>query len=205
MLNKKNILLTLLWLFVIGLIVTSVQAASISIDDPIGTQGSMSAFFDNILSHLLNIIGYIALLFIVMGGIMYVLSGMGGGNENLKKMAQNTLTFAIIGLALAAAGPTFLREVKVVVLGSPTAVMPTDLNTAPTLTAIITRALTFLLSIIGILAIISLVIGGIMYVFASGSVDVAKRATKTIVYSLLGIVVAGGALIIIQKIAELLQ
>ena len=205
MLNKKNILLTLLWLFVIGLIVTGVQAASISIDDPIGTQGSMSAFFDNILSHLLNIIGYIALLFIVMGGIMYVLSGMGGGNENLKKMAQNTLTFAIIGLALAAAGPTFLREVKVVVLGSPTAVMPTDLNAAPTLTAIVTRALTFLLSIIGILAIISLVIGGIMYVFASGSVDVAKRATKTIVYSLLGIVVAGGALIIIQKIAELLR
>ncbi len=205
MLTKKNILLTLLWLFVIGLVVTNVQAASISIDDPIGTQGSMSAFFDNVLSRLLNIIGYIAVLFIVIGGIMYVLSGMGGGNENLKKMAQNTLTFAIIGLALAAAGPTFLREIKTVVLGSPTAVMPTDLNEAPTLTAIVTRALTFLLSIIGILAIISLVIGGIMYVFAAGSVDIAKRATKTIIYSLLGIIIAGGALIIVQKIAELLQ
>jgi hypothetical protein len=178
--------------------------AEIRIINPVGTP-SITGFFEGVMLHLRNVIAYLAVLFIVIGGIMYVLAGMGGGNEELKKMAQNTLTFAIVGLALAVAGPSFLREIKTIVLGGPDAAMPTTLEQAPTLTAIVVRTLRFLLSIIGILAIISLLIGGIMYIFAAGSADVAKRATKTITYSLLGVAVAGLALILVSRVATLLQ
>ena len=209
--SKKRNFLTLLALllfisiFSLGFMSDVLGApANIEIHNPTGTP-TITGFFENVMVHLNNIIAYVAVLFIVIGGIMYVMSGMGGGNETLKKAAQNTLTFAIIGLAIAAAGPSFLKEIKTIVLGGPNAGMPTNLNQAPSLIEIIRRALTFLLSIIGILAIISLMIGGIMYVLAAGSVDIAKRATKTIAYSLVGIIVAGLALILVSRVATLIQ
>ncbi len=198
----KKIFLTLFLLFILTTLICNAQA-HISIINPVGTP-TLTGFFENVMSHLLSVIAYVAVLFIVVGGIMYVMSGMGGGNDGLKKAAQNTLTFAIIGLALAVAGPSFLKELKTIVLGSPTAPVPTNLSQAPSLVDIVRRTLSFLLSIVGILAIIGLVLGGIMYIFAAGSVDVAKRATKMIGYSLLGIVVSGTALIVVRKVAELI-
>ena len=198
----KKIFLTLFFLFILTTLICNAQA-HISIINPVGTP-TLTGFFENVMSHLLSVIAYVAVLFIVIGGIMYVMSGMGGGNDSLKKLAQNTLTFAIIGLALAVAGPSFLKELKTIVLGSPTAPVPINLNQAPSLVDIVRRALSFLLSIVGVLAIIGLVLGGIMYIFAAGSVDVAKRATKMIGYSLLGIIVSGTALIIVRKVAELI-
>ncbi len=198
----KKIFLTLFFLFILTTLICNAQA-HISIINPVGTP-TLTGFFENVMSHLLSVIAYVAVLFIVIGGIMYVMSGMGGGNDSLKKLAQNTLTFAIIGLALAVAGPSFLKELKTIVLGSPTAPVPINLNQAPSLVDIVRRALSFLLSIVGVLAIIGLVLGGIMYIFAAGSVDVAKRATKMIGYSLLGIVVSGTALIVVRKVAELI-
>ncbi len=198
----KKIFLTLFFLFILTTLICNAQA-HISIINPVGTP-TLTGFFENIMSHLLSVIAYVAVLFIVIGGIMYVMSGIGGGNDSLKKLAQNTLTFAIIGLALAVAGPSFLKELKTIVLGSPTAPVPINLNQAPSLVDIVRRALSFLLSIVGVLAIMGLVLGGIMYIFAAGSVDVAKRATKMIGYSLLGIVVSGTALIVVRKVAELI-
>ena len=199
----KKILLPSLLLFILTALTCTAASVNVKIINPVGTP-TLTGFLENIMSHLLSIIAYVAVLFIVIGGIMYVMSGMGGGNDNLKKLAQNTLTFAIIGLALAVAGPSFLKELKTIVLGSPTADVQMNLNRAPSLVEIVQRALSFLLSIVGVLAIIGLVLGGIMYIFAAGSVDVAKRATKMIGYSLLGIIVSGTALIIVKKVAELI-
>ncbi len=200
----KKILFPLLLLFILTALTCTAASVDVTIANPLGEQNSIASFLENIMSHLLSIIAYVAVLFIVIGGIMYVMSGMGGGNDGLKKAAQNTLTFAIIGLALAVAGPSFLKELKTIVLGSPTADVPMNLNQAPSLVEIVQRALSFLLSIVGVLAIIGLVLGGIMYIFAAGSVDVAKRATKMIGYSLLGIIISGTALIIVKKVAELI-
>jgi hypothetical protein len=135
---------------------------------------------------------------------MYLISGMGGGNENMKKMAQTTIVFAIIGLALTAAAPAFLKQIKVIVLGGADANMPVSIGEAPTIATIVTNTLTFLLSITGILAIISLVIGGIMYVMA-GTMDVAERAGKTIKYSIIGIVTVSVAVMIVRQIVDLIE
>ena len=198
----KKIFLLLITSLFFGLAITC-QAVNISIENPVGTP-TITGFFENVMSNLLNIIAYLSVLFIVIGGIMYILAGTGGGNESLKKAAQNTLAFAIIGLAIAGAGPSFLKEIKTVVLGSPTAPMPTDLNQAPSLAQIVRRALAFLLSILGVLGIIGLMLSGMMYIFATGSVETARRATKMFFYSVLGVIVAGVALIIVKKVAELI-
>ena len=183
--------------------VFAAPADIIVVQNPVGTP-TLTNFFENVMVKLGSIIAYLAVLAIVIGGIMYIISGMGGGNENMKKIAQNTIVFAIIGLALAAAGPAFLKQIKIIVLGGAGAAMPVNIGDAPTIATIVTNTLEFLLSIVGILAIISLTIGGIMYIMA-GSVDIAQRAMKTITYSIIGIVVTAVALMIVRKIVELIE
>jgi hypothetical protein len=181
----------------------SAETTTIEIINPVGTD-SLTGFFENVMTKLGGVVAYLAILAIVVGGIMYLIAGIGGGNENMKKMAQTTIVFAIIGLALTAAAPAFLRQIKVIVLGGADVAMPVSIGKAPSMADIVKEALNFLLSITGILAIISLVVGGIMYIMA-GTIDVAERATKTIQYSIVGIVVISAALIIVQKIVDFIQ
>jgi len=176
---------------------------NIEFQNPVGVS-SLTDFFENVMVKLGSIVAYLAVLAIVFGGIMYIISGMGGGNENMKKMAQTTIVFAIIGLALTAIAPAFLKQIKIIVLGDANANMPIGIGAAPTISTIVSSTLTFLLSITGILAIISLVMGGIMYVTA-GTIDVAERAGKTIKYSIVGIVVVSSAVMIIQQVVNFIE
>ena len=176
---------------------------NIVINNPVGVS-SLTAFFENVMVKLGSIVAYLAVVAIVVGGVMYLISGMGGGNENMKKMAETTIVFAIVGLALTAIAPAFLKQIKIIVLGGADKAMPVGIGQAPTIATIVKNTLVFLLSITGILAIISLVMGGIMYVMA-GTMDVAERAGKTIKYSIIGIVVISTAVMVVTKIVELIE
>jgi len=206
--TNKKVLLLVIFLATVGLALSLASHFSlaaptnIEFKNPVGTP-SLTDFLQNVMVKLGSIIAFLATLALVIGGVMYILSATGGGNETMKKLAQQTITFAIIGLALAVAGPAFLKEIKVIVLGGENAPMPTNIGQAPSVAEIVGRALQFLLSIVGILAIIGLVIGGIMYLLA-GTVDVAERAGKTIKYSIVGMIATGMSLIIVKKIVELI-
>ncbi len=201
---KKFIIITIFSIGMISLGNFALAAdTNISINNPVGV-GTLTDFLENVMVKLGSIVAYLAVVAIVVSGIMYLISGMGGGNENMKKMAETTLVFAIIGLALTAAAPAFLQQIKIIVLGGADAPMPVSIGEAPTIATIVMNTLTFLLSITGILAIISLVIGGIMYVVA-GTIDVAERAGKTIKYSIIGIVIVSAAMMIVKQIVDFIQ
>jgi hypothetical protein len=208
MLSKlKKLIILLVIVLGVGIITPGnfALAASTSIEfqNPVGVS-SLTDFFENVMVKLGSIVAYLAVLAIVIGGIMYIISGMGGGNENMKSMAQTTIVFAIIGLALTAIAPAFLKQIKIIVLGDVNANMPVSIGSAPSIADIVGRTLTFLLSITGILAIISLVMGGIMYVMA-GTIDVAERAGKTIMYSIIGIVTISAAVMIVKQVVEFIE
>ncbi|HLB50558.1 MAG TPA: hypothetical protein VJL38_00055 [Patescibacteria group bacterium] len=78
------------------------------------------------------------------------------------------------------------------------------ISDAPRVATVMGDALQFLLSILGVCAIIGLVVAGILYLFSSGDerqIEHAKTATK---YSIIGIAVALGALVILNAIAGFL-
>lgn len=73
-------------------------------------------------------------------------------------------------------------------------------ESAPTIQEILIRVLDFLLSIFAVLAIISAVVAGILYMKSAGSekdLETAKRATR---YVLIGILVGLGVLVIVKQI-----
>jgi hypothetical protein len=76
------------------------------------------------------------------------------------------------------------------------------ISSAPSISSAGINILNFLLSVAGIIAIISLVIAGSMYLIISGDekkMQVAKRAMQT---SILGIILAMGGMIFVRVIGQ---
>jgi hypothetical protein len=150
-----------------------------------------------LLSSLLGLIVTLALIMLVIGAFLYITSA---GDEGRMETGKKTILAALIGLALGIAAPAFLREIGSI-LGWTTSDIPAGVGTSLTLIEIASRILSFLLTIIGILAIIMLIIGGIMYLTAAGNEDQIDRGKKIVKYSLIGITIALAALVLVRQVA----
>lgn len=162
----------------------------------------VSDLLNSILNNLMGLIAVTAVLFIVIGGVMYVTSG---GSETMINRAKKTWTAAVIGLAIALGAPTFLKTIQEILGGKDDGASAEDwVKDGLTLKEVVTRTLDLLLSIFGILAIIALVVGGVMYLTAYGDekkIDTGKNVVK---YAIIGIVVALASLVIVRQISTLL-
>ena len=195
--KKRTIASILSIVFLLSALFFAFDFAHASVSFNFMANRTITGFFQSILSHLQGVIAFLAVLFLVISGVLYIASA---GNSSLVTAAKMCLLGAIVGFALAMAGPSFLREIQIIIYGSPTAVIPTNLSAAPTIAEIVTRALSFLLSILGMLAIIGLTVSGIMYLSAMGGTAQAENAKKAMKYSIIGIAVALGSLILIRQI-----
>jgi len=160
--------------------------------NPLGANNSIEAVLGNIMKYLQGIAGTIAVIFIIIGGIMYMISG---GSKEMAERAKKTLIFAIAGLAIVLAAPLFYTEIKAVLSGS---------SPGSALQQLLLNTLKLLLSIVGFLAIISMVVGAIWMFTAVGDEDRYELGKKTAGYSILGLVIALSALIIANQVTNLL-
>lgn len=156
----------------------------------------MEQVLDSILGTLRGIIVVLSLVFIVIGAVLYITSA---GDEGRMKTAKGAITASMIGLAIGIAAPSFLKEIGSVLGWG--AVSSSAVAGAATLSQIATNVLNFLLSIVGVLAIIMLVVGGIMYLTAAGDEDRIDTGKKIVKYSVIGILVALASLVIVSQVA----
>lgn len=151
------------------------------------------------LAYTQGVIVTIALVFLVLGGIFYIFSA---GNEKNIGTAKKMITAAMIGLAIGIAAPSFLKEIAAILnWGNGTNNIPAEVNAAPSLMTIASNLLNFLLAMVGILAMLMIVVGGLMYFAAGGDekkTDVAKNIVK---FAIIGTAVALVSLIIVRTIA----
>ncbi len=170
---------------------------SITFDNPLKFN-TVEEVLGSLLGALRGIIVVLALIAIVIGAILYITST---GNDSRMTLAKGAITAAMIGLAIGIAAPSFLLQIGDILGWGPV------VNSLPpetrTLTAIALSVLQFLLSIVGVLAIIMLVVGGIMYMTAAGNEDRIDTGKKIVTYSIVGIAVALAALVIVTQIAVL--
>jgi hypothetical protein len=73
---------------------------------------------------------------------------------------------------------------------------------APSFKNIGLNVLFFLLSVAGIIAIIGLVISGVRYFFANGDTGMMETAKKSAKYSLVGVILAMGGMILIKTVGQ---
>ncbi len=69
------------------------------------------------------------------------------------------------------------------------------------MSTIVTQVLGWLAFMFGALAMVTLVICGILYLFSAGDEEQARAAKKCIMYAIIGIIVAGMAYTIVASIA----
>jgi hypothetical protein len=73
------------------------------------------------------------------------------------------------------------------------------------ISGIITKVMSWFLSLIGVFGILGFLFSGSMYLLAAGDDDLIKRAKKTMTYSIVGIVVALIGLVALTAIFNLLD
>jgi len=151
-----------------------------------------------LLAALQGIIVLLSIIFIVIGAVMYVTSA---GNQAMVTLAKGAILASMIGLAIGIAAPSFLKEIYDI-LGAGAEVDPTAIEGATPIETILMNTLNFLLAIIGVLSMIMLVIGGIMYLLAGGDQTRIDTGKKIVIYSIIGLTVALAALIIVRQIAN---
>jgi hypothetical protein len=81
---------------------------TISIKNPVAFNTVEALLSGGILPWLQGIVATIALVFFVIGAVMYMTGGVDEGNV---KQGKATMTAALAGFALALAAPTFLKEI----------------------------------------------------------------------------------------------
>ncbi|NCU42078.1 MAG: hypothetical protein EOM19_05175 [Candidatus Moranbacteria bacterium] len=152
-----------------------------------------------LLAALQGIIVLLSIVFIVIGAVMYVTSA---GNEGMVKLAKGAILASMIGLAIGIAAPTFLKEIYDILDATPEVTIPEEVESATPLRDILTNTLNFLLAIIGVLSMIMLVVGGIMYLLSGGDEKRIDTGKKIVVFSLIGLTVALASLILVRQIAN---
>lgn len=173
------------------------STTAVNFPNPI-TSNSIDDVLTSLLTALSGLVVTLAIVFIVLGGILYMLSA---GDPGMIKRAKDCWLFSVIGLSIVIAAPTFLKQVQIILGGNLTG---GGIEKARTIGEIATSVLNFLLSITGIIAIISLVIAGGMYMTAYGDDTRIGTAKKMGTYAIIGIVVALVSLIAVQQISKLI-
>lgn len=158
---------------------------------------SLDGVLTNFMGALQGIIVILAIIFIIIGAIMYITSG---GSESRITLAKAAIGAAVLGLALAVAAPAFLKEIAGVLQWQD--VTGSEVAGAQTFTQIGSKVLNFLLSIVGIVAIIMLVFGGFTYLTSVGDESKAEAGKKIVTYAIIALVVALSALILVTQIAR---
>ncbi|HAI73992.1 MAG TPA: hypothetical protein DCS28_03595 [Candidatus Moranbacteria bacterium] len=162
------------------------------------TSNSIDEVLTSLLKALSGLVVTLSIVFIVIGGILYMVSS---GDPGMIKRAKDCWLYSVIGLSIVVAAPTFLKQVQEILGGTLTG---GGIENALTVQQIATNVLNFLLSIVGIIAIISLVIAGGMYMtdYSGGKqTETAKTMAK---WSIIGIIIALGSLTILQQVEKLI-
>ncbi len=169
---------------------------SVTFTNPLGFT-TVQDVLGSLLNHLQGIIVTIAIIFIIIGAILYMTSA---GDEGRMRTAKGAITAAMIGLAIGIAAPSFLKEISGI-LGWTMPSTP-GYGSPLSLAQIALKALDFLLSIVGVLALIMLIVGGVMYLTSAGDENRIDQGKKIVTYSIVGIVIALAAMLIVKQIAN---
>lgn len=136
----------------------------------------------NVLFDLLIAVGYLALGFVIYGGYLYIMSQ---GDPSKLAKGKRTLSAAIIGTIIAMVASIAVNTIRVI-LGINTADQWAQHEFTQ---ADVQGAFTWAYSVAGIIAVIFIVKGALDYLLSSGDPAKTRKATQSIIYAVVGLVV----------------
>lgn len=160
----------------------------------------------NIASDITVIASYLILGYVIYGGYLYIMSS---GDPGKVATGKKTLTQAFIGLAIVMLANIIISSIRIVLLGgdgnlsecaSMTATTPcVDPNT------LIESLIAWVISIAGVVSVIFLIYGSVLYITSSGEASKIQKAKNSILYSLIGLAIVALAVVISAFVSNLIR
>ena len=144
----------------------------------------------------------IAALFIVVNGYQYVLAA--GNPEKLEK-AKMGLTWAITGFILAISAYAIVLLMQQTLGSKQTVADFTNPDGPSTAGNVLTGLIQLVLAFGGAAAILFMILGGYRYVTSQGNPELADKAKKTLLYSVIGLTVVMGSYALLRLVTDALD
>ncbi len=174
------------------------RAVSANFNDPLGqNMSNLTGIMVNAQGYLNAVAGTIAIIFIIIGSSFYIVAAF--GNKNMAALGKTMMMYAIGGFAIVVGAPVIYKEIMNLLQGNPANVAATS-----PMAAILLNGLKGFLILVGLYAIIGFLIGGIAYFLAWGDDTRVERAKKILKNTLIGAIIAIGAMVIAKQILQLL-
>lgn len=147
----------------------------------------------NVLFDLMVAIGYLAVGFVIYGGYLYIMSQ---GDPSKAQKGKRTLMTAITGVIIAM-GASVIVNTAVTILGINTADGATQQGFDA---ARVQSIFSWAYSMAGLVAVIFIIKSGIDYMLSQGDPGKTQKATRGIIYSIVGLVIVILAAIITSTV-----
>lgn len=196
--NKKIFFTAVLTGLIIILLSGSVFAAtSVTLTNPL-TPTTVEGVLTTVLAGVQKIVIALALIVLIIGAIMYIVST---GESATVERAKKAITMACVGTVIALAAPSILQELATLIGWT---VSDSTVTNARSFSTIALETLKLLLKIVGTLSVIMMVVSGTMYMTSAGDNERMEKGKNTFKYALIGTIIALASLIIVTQIATLL-
>ena len=134
----------------------------------------------NISFDLTLAVGYIAVAMVIYGGYLYI---MAQGDPGKAAKGQHTLISAVIGVVIAMGASVIVNTLQIV-LGL-TSGLPTTVSTASQIQGIFSWAY----AMAGLVAVVFIIKGGVEYMISRGDPGRVQKATRSLVYAVVGLII----------------
>jgi TRAP-type C4-dicarboxylate transport system permease small subunit len=151
-------------------------------------QGFIWRIVLNVIGMALTAVGYIAFFFILYGGFQFL---TGGNNPSQIEKARKTLLNAVIGLIISF-GAVAIVNLVFGIVGPVSSVGGINLP-AQSADQVLKNSLNIVYGLVGVIAAIVIIVGGITYATSAGNSANVTRAKNMILYSVVGLVIILGA------------
>ena len=176
---KKSIkIFAIFVLLMIVLFGTKVLADTVSIDNPLTSQ-SIADLVDRVITFLIEVFLPIAIIMVLYAAFTFITAG---GDETKVKKAKQILTWAIVGIAILLVAKSVVTIIEDFIPGAP--------QSAADVVQIFCNFSWWFLELVFAVAVLAILYAAFRFITAGGDEKNVAAAKQTLMYAIIGIVVA---------------
>lgn len=173
-----------------------------AIDNQDALKSGIWTIVANVLVDITVVAAYLVVGYTIYGGYQYTMSG---GDPNKVASGKKTLVHAFLGLAIVMLANVILNSISIA-LGADFSENCIQANSCASSNpvAMVTSAIQWVIGVVGFVAAIYVVYGGITYMTSAGDPNKLAKAKQIITYALIGLLIVALSEIIVSFVSGMI-
>ena len=175
---------------------------NVNISDEASLKSGIWIIAANIATDITILAAYLVIGYVIYGGYLYVFSG---GEPGKLATGKKALSQAFIGLAIVMSANVILNTIRIALGADFTKNCATSDACEKAASAMVDHAISWVISIAGIVSAIFVVYGGISYATSAGEPGKLQKAKSMITYALIGLAIVALARVITAFVFNMIR